>query len=132
MHQFATGRPDERDYRQLTEFAQQIKNRLKNRAEEPDLRVPGNYPYREYNGVPMKPKADETCTNCGVCVQQCPVGAIPEEHPGETDPNLCITCMRCVAICPEHARSLDPKIVGASAKAMEPVCSVYKENELFF
>ena len=43
-----------------------------------------------------------------------------------------ITCMYRVAACPEYARNLNPKIVGASAKAMEAVRSVYKEKELFF
>lgn len=43
-----------------------------------------------------------------------------------------ITCMYRVAVCPEHARGLDPGLVSAKAKAMEEVCSVYKENELFF
>ena len=39
------------------------------------------------------------CTNCGVCEQECPMGAIRN---GKTGSN-CIRCLRCVINCPQKA-----------------------------
>lgn len=62
MHQFATGRPDESDQKELIEFAQKISKKINSNSAFKKLNVPGNFPYREYKGVPLKPKAGRQCT----------------------------------------------------------------------
>jgi len=53
---------------------------------------------------PIMPKAvdEEVCTECGTCVDECPVGTItlaPFPEFGEA----CIDCFNCVRLCPEEA-----------------------------
>ncbi len=45
----------------------------------------------------------KTCTQCGVCAEVCPVGAIHQNEKGAyyIDPDECIACMACVEECPE-------------------------------
>lgn len=131
MHSFATGRPDREDLAELTAYAEKIAEKIRCGADgEPAL--PGNRPYKEYNGLPLRAAADEgKCGKCGLCVAQCPVGAIPAEDPSATNPELCITCMRCVQICPNDARSVNSQIVAAFTEKLAPICSVRKANELF-
>jgi len=45
-----------------------------------------------------------TCTQCGVCAEVCPVGAIKQKKNGVyyIDPEECIACMACVDECPEQ------------------------------
>lgn len=131
MHQFATGRPDARDQEELKAFAKKIAEKLKEKESGKELQLPGNYPYREYNGVPLKPKAGRSCTGCGVCANLCPVGAISMENPRKTDKNLCISCMRCVEVCPNHSRKINTLMAKVAAKKMKAVCQERKENELF-
>ena len=62
MRQFAGGRPNQEDLEELERFAHQIKAAIETEAVPDSVHVPGNTPYREYNGVPLKPKAGKTCT----------------------------------------------------------------------
>ena len=131
MHQFATGRPDKSDQEELTQFAKKIFENINNGGSCEKLNVPGNFPYREYNGVPLKPKATGKCTSCGLCANLCPVGAIPLDNPKKTDKNRCISCMRCINICPNKARKVNSLMVKVASKKMKAACEEEKKNELF-
>lgn len=130
MHQYGKARPDTDDEKELRQFAVSIREKL-NRPGNAELAgIPGNEPYREYNGVPLKPRAGKTCTHCGKCASLCPVLAIPLDRPSETDHERCISCMRCIAVCPSHARSLNSAILLASGQMLKKACSGRKPNEL--
>ena len=130
MPQFGSGRPDAQDKAELTDFAQRIEACLAEAADEV-VQVPGSRPYREYGGVPMQPKADKSCTRCGLCAAKCPTGAIDAQNPQETDSHECISCMRCLAICPQKARKLNKVVVSVAAGKMKKACSSRKSNALF-
>ena len=131
LRQFAAGRPDARDDKELAAFAERILGKLASQegTEEPEL--PGDRPYRVYGGVPMKPKAGKNCVSCGLCAQKCPVGAIPAADPRKTDGEKCISCMRCVAVCPQHARAINKLMLAAAGKKLEKACAGRKENALY-
>jgi len=131
MHQYGKGRPDEQDIAELKEFSLKIKQALVNSTYSKSVYVPGNYPYRSYNGVPMKPTAGKACTACGLCAAECPVEAIPSDFPSQTDKKKCISCMHCISICPIQARSLNALMVNAGALAMKKAFAERKINELF-
>lgn len=54
MHQFATGRPDEKDKKVLKDFSKKILEKIENGNTSDGVQLPGNYPYREYKSVPLK------------------------------------------------------------------------------
>ena len=130
MHQYAAGRPDAEDREELKEIAQKIKEKLACGEEKP-VSVPGNRPYKEAKAASMVPAAGEACTGCGLCAEKCPVRAISKEHPDLTDETRCISCMKCVAVCPQKARKADSEKVAGLAARLKKICSVRKGNELF-
>lgn len=129
MHEFGQGRPDDRDLDEIAEFVSELKERLTLSFEE--IKVPGNMPYREYNGIPLKPMATKKCTECGLCAKLCPIGAISIEHPRETNKDICISCMRCVKVCPQQARKCNALMIAVSTKKLKNVCEVAKKNDFF-
>ncbi len=131
MRQYAAGRPDAQDEEELAGFAQTIRAKMESGSLASPLTLPGNRPYREYGGVPMKPAAGKSCSLCGLCADQCPTGAIDRANPAKTDPALCISCMRCMAICPQKARSVNKALLAAASMKLKKACSSRKENELF-
>ncbi len=122
----AAKRPNEADLTEAAAFGARAAGR-----ERMEGRIPGNRPYRDYPGVPVKPKVGKKCNACGVCVKDCPVGAISPEKPSETDKARCITCMHCVAVCPSGARDL-PALERLAAKAgLRGKCDDEKKNRFF-
>ena len=51
--------------------------------------------------------------------QKCPVQAIDRQDPAKTDAALCISCMRCVSLCPHSARRLNPRGAGGRQRHAE-------------
>lgn len=128
--QFAAGRPDALDAAQLSDFAKQIQHKLSG-ADSSEPAIPGNRPYKKSGGVGMVPKATKECTNCGICAEKCPVQAIDRENPKKVNEKACISCMRCIAICPQGARKLNPVMLSAASLMLKKVCSERKKCELF-
>lgn len=57
----------------------------------------------------IRRNVSDACTDCGKCVNHCPMGAIIMEDPGATLHEECIVCRTCQNICPENAISFDGK-----------------------
>lgn len=132
MHQYAAGRPDTQDKQELQNFAEKILEKINSSAAETSIpQIPGNYPYRKAGGAGLLPKADNKCTNCGLCAENCPAQAISKENLKVTDSKKCISCMRCVVKCPQSARKVNGAMVSVAALAMKKACSTRKENELY-
>ena len=125
LPQYAVGRPDASDKKQLEQFAEQIAGKT-----EAVVSIPGNRPYKKAGGAGLVPKAGQSCTKCGLCAASCPVQAIDPAN-FTADAKKCISCMRCVKQCPEKARSVNGAIVSIAAMAIKKACSVRKENELY-
>jgi ferredoxin len=47
---------------------------------------------------------EEMCVGCGVCVEECPVGAMSiSEEKARIDDDKCVRCGKCHDVCPEEA-----------------------------
>ncbi len=131
FRQFATGRPDEQDKAELIEMAGKIQERL---SEEFTvvLTLEGSHgTYKLFGGSPLKPFGNESCTGCGLCAGKCPAAAIDAQNPKTTVPEKCISCMRCISICPKGARAVDPTLLATISERISPMLGGRKGNHLF-
>ncbi len=131
---YAAGRPDAEDRRELATFGTAIINAaIMNKLGSTDtykpLSLPGNRPYRAGNTGPF-PTADERCTDCGTCRKLCPADAIPANNLRSVDKKACISCMRCISVCPTKARNIGQVEMIVTEK-LKALCSTRKGNELF-
>ena len=94
----------------------------------PDINIPGNYPYggkTELWSVDFIAVSDE-CTQCGICAQVCPVGAVDAEKSDLIDQEKCITCCACIKNCPQNARTIKAGPVKDAAIRLN---TLYKERK---
>ena len=129
IREYGKGRPDAYDEQKLKQFGADIIHK----AERDDCtipQVPGNHPYKKGGKVPQ-PKGRRGCNRCGICAKQCPVDAIPFSDPKKVDTAKCISCMKCVSVCPKEARSIGMIMNFLAKQGLKKVCATRKENELY-
>ena len=114
----------------MAEFAVKIQAKLDSNDDR-QPQIPGHRPYKETGSSGMVPKATKSCVHCGVCAEKCPVQAIDLSDPVVTDKDKCISCMRCVAVCPHSARKVGAVMMTAVDVMLKKVCSDRKEAELY-
>ncbi len=129
----AAGRPDGEDRKKMADFLLQVRQKLSGLESIPDIRLPlkGNRPYKPLGSIPIHPSGDRHCKACGLCARQCPVQAIPETAPRQTDTTKCIACGRCVAVCPRKARRFRGLLYRIAGWKMGRRCSARREPEFY-
>lgn len=128
--QYAAGRPDISDEKEIDIFAEKILDKL-NRQKYSSPNLPGNRPYKKRGNGGLIPKVSKDCTQCGLCAEKCPVQAIDKHCPNMTDSQKCISCMHCVQICPKNARTINKTMLLVVSTALKKECSIHKNYELY-
>lgn len=134
IRSIAAGRPDTDDIQALEAFGKRMGELLlkaESTYQMADVTVSGHVPYREYHTIPFKIKVSGSCNQCGLCISKCPVQAISRTDPRVTDQERCISCMRCIHVCPKHARQVSPLMMFVAGRKLKKVCAARKEPEFF-
>lgn len=92
---------------------------------------PGCRPYKEGGkGGSFFPSTLESCTHCGLCRDQCPMGAIGGDCV-TIDREKCIACFRCVKNCPARAKGCFTPEYESFAAAFTEKLREPRENQFF-
>ena len=128
VRSIAAGRPDAQDEALCRQFAADVMAKADDAA---SVQVPGNMPYKELKPSAFHPAASDACVRCGICAQQCPVGAISLEDPSETLGAVCINCMRCVQVCPQQCLALPDAFLTMITQMLQQTAAEHKKPVIF-
>ncbi len=132
-----TGRPDEADKKQISQFAERVTEKLT---------VPGSLLPLEMDRSEIGPyytplKADGTpakflkakpltnwdrCIHCGLCAEVCPMGSIDVETMEAV--GVCIKCQACVRHCPVQAKYFEDADFLSHVAMLEQNYTCHAEN----
>jgi len=137
----AQGRPDEKDLAIVSDFADQIYTKLTTQKELQPIVVEGHQPYRKHympknkDGSPVDirkvvPKTNDSCTDCKLCVELCPMGSIDAEDVSKLN-GICIKCCACLKKCPVQAKYFDDEDYLRHKQELEVEFALRREPELF-
>ena len=129
VRRYGQGRPDAADEQTLRRFGATILSKAQG-GDSTMPQVPGHRPYKKRSMVPH-PKGRRGCNGCGVCATQCPADAIPLTDPKKVDAGKCISCMKCVSVCPTGARRIGAVMNFLATQGLKKVCATRKDNALY-
>ena len=129
IRKYGKGRPDTDDEKTLRHFGTDILSKAKS-DDSTIPQVPGHRPYKKGGMVPQ-PKGRRRCNRCGACAKQCPTDAIPLSDPKKVDSTKCISCMKCISVCPTGGRSIAVIMNFLATQGLKKVCATRKANELY-
>ncbi|MGL4293923.1 MAG: EFR1 family ferrodoxin [Bacteroidales bacterium] len=98
------GRPDKQDLLKLSDFCKETMRLYPTKISEKSIQIRGNFPYRPIKPIPLRPITDSNCNSCGLCVSECPTGALAKKKEREPDKEKCISCAHCITVCPKKAK----------------------------
>lgn len=124
---YGADRPDASDRVKLRAFL----DKLLAKEHFTTVAMPGSHDYRKFSSLPIYPTSGKNCNGCGTCAQECPTGAINPAKPQKPDTSKCITCMRCVYMCPFEARKAPAAGMLAVRAALAKKCAGRKEPAFY-
>jgi ferredoxin len=133
----AVARPDACDLHHAELFGRKIAEKLMSISSSDlisDIHVPGSYPYRGATKTWVVDfiAVSDQCSQCGVCAEVCPVGAVDLENSTVIDKEKCILCCACIKRCPQKAKTVKPGLVKDAAVRVSERFKERKEPVFFF